>query len=152
MDLVVTGLSIARGVPIFGDVTCVSPISGQGLARAGATTIDGAIVRNARQENQSTYPEVDETGLGRLYCLGVEVFGRWGEDSLRLVGDLARERCRALPPAIALASRTALLRRWWGLLSITVQRAVSQSIARSTGADLTDNALEPPPGLADLPV
>jgi hypothetical protein len=152
MDIVATGTSFARGLPIFGDVTCVSPISGQGLARAGATPIDGAILRNARQENQNNYPEVDETGLGRLYSLGVELFGRWGEDSLRLVRDLARERCRALPPAIAQASRKALFLRWWRFLSVTVQRAVSQNIFRSTGTDLTENALEPPPALADQPV
>jgi hypothetical protein len=152
MDLVVSGLSVARGVALFCDVTVVSPITGRGAARSGASQVDGAMVRNARAQKQNTYPEIDETGLGKLFCLGVEVYGRWGEDSLKLVRDLARERCRTLPGAIARTSQAALLRRWWGLLSVSVQKAVSQSILRSAGPDLTETALEPPPGLADLPV
>jgi hypothetical protein len=151
MDLVVPGLSVARGVPLFCDITCVSPITGSGLARPGATTIDGAMLRNAREENSTTYPEVDESGLGRLYCLSVETFGRWGQDSLELVRDLAREHCRGLPAAVAQAGRTAFLRRWWGLLSVSAQRAAARCILRSAGADLADNALEAPPGFADLP-
>jgi hypothetical protein len=151
MDILTTGTSVARGLPIFGDITCVSPISGHGLARAGATTIDGVILHNARQENQNNYPEVDETGL-RLYCVDVEVFGRWREDSLPLVRDLARERYRTLPPAIAQASRTARLRRWRGLLIAKIQRTVSPNILRWAGSDLTESVLDPPPGLTDLPI
>jgi hypothetical protein len=107
------------------------------------------MVRNARLEKQSKFPEIDESGLGKLYCLGVEIFGRWGEDALSF---LARERRRTLPRAVARTSQAAVLRRWWGLPSVSVQKAVSQSIVRSMGPDLTETAREPPPGLADLPV
>ena len=36
-DLVVPGLSIARGLPLSCDVTCVAPLTGRGYARPGAT-------------------------------------------------------------------------------------------------------------------
>ena len=43
---------------------------------------DGALLERARQSNNDTYPEVEQYGLGRLCCLSVEVFGRWGRDPL----------------------------------------------------------------------
>ena len=56
----------------------------------------GALLEAARTDNDGIYPEVDQSGLGVLYCLGAEVFGRWGAQSVQLVPALARERCRGV--------------------------------------------------------
>ena len=144
---------MARGLPLFCDVTCLSPITGRGTARSGATRTDGALLRNATRDNQSTYAEVERAGLGRLCCLGVEVYGRWSSDSLWAVRQMARERSRGLPAGMRRGVQAALLRRWWGLLSIAVQRVVAACVLRPAGGgDLCTAALEPAPAVADLPV
>ena len=152
MDLVVPGLAVARGLPLFCDATCVTVISGNGMARSGATTRSGAILARAHDDNATTYPEVEASGMGRLCCLGVEVYGRWSADPLELIGRMARARTEGLPNGVGRTVQAALSRRWWGLLGVSVQRAVAQSVLRTAGADLAGCALEPPPGLADLPV
>ncbi len=98
------------------------------------------------------YREVVETGLGKLLCLGAEVFGRWGSDAVELVPALVREYTRGLPERVRLGAAGGLSRRWWGLLSIAVQRGVAAGVLRHAGGDFGESALEPPPGVADLPV
>ena len=71
LDLVVTGLGVARGLPLLCDVTCVSPVTGAGEARGGSLTIDGGAVQSAaRRCHQVDYPEVARSQAARLYCLG----------------------------------------------------------------------------------
>ena len=97
------------------------------------------------------YPEVRRSRAGRLYSLGVEVFGRWSSDAQRVVRDLARGCVRGLPLRVQLSTHTKLLRRWWGLLGLGVQRVVASSLLRDTGFDLDTTVLERPPLVADLP-
>ena len=59
------GLGVDRGLRLLCDVTCVTPITGRGFARPGATTINGAILRDATSDNVANYREVVETGLGK---------------------------------------------------------------------------------------
>ena len=56
-----------------------------------------------------------------------------------------------LPARVRLGTQTRLLRRWWGLLGLAVQRVVARSVLRGTGADLTEGLVERVPGVADLP-
>ena len=151
LDLLVTGLSVARGLPLFVDATCLSPITGTGFARSGCTTQNGALLDRAVRDNLLTYHEVEESGLGKLYSLGAEVFGRWCTDAVALVPQLLHERCRGLPQSVRVSLHAGLSRRWWGLLGVAVQRQVARAILRGPGYDLVEHALEPPPHLSDLP-
>ena len=152
MDLIVPGLNVSFGQPLFCDITCVSPITGRGFARPGCLLRDGGALRRAQRDNNRNYPEVVSSGLGRLCCLSVEVFGRWGDDCIELVPALARERVRGLPARVRRGAELALRRRWWGLLGLAVQHAVIQAVTRDEGEDLNDDLLERIPLLADLPV
>ena len=152
LDLVVPGLGVDRGLPLFCDVTCVTPITARGFARPGATTINGAMLRDATRDNVATYREVAESGLGSLLCLGCEVFGRWSDDVVRVVPAMAAERARGLPPLVRQGATQALAARWWGVLAVATQRLVARAVLRDAGADLVTTLLEDPPGLADLPV
>ena len=87
------------------------------------------------RSNNNTYREVIDSGLGRLCCLGVEVFGRWSEDPLQIVSALARERTRCLPIRVRRGVELALLQRWWGLLGVSVQRLVAITASRDSGED-----------------
>ena len=152
LDLVVNNLGVARGLPLLCDVTCVAPVTGAGQARAGSLTRDGGAVEAAARRCHTTdYPEVARSGTARLYSLGVETYGRWGRDSLNLVRSAARECVAGLPRRVRLGTQTRLLRRWWGLLGLAVQRAVAQTVLRSGGADLVEGVGERPPRVADLP-
>ena len=101
-------------------------------------------------ENDATYCEVRESGVGTLYCLGAEVFGRWGEQCTELVPALARERTRGLHPRVRRGTALLLQRRWWGILGIALQRGVAHILQYETGADLVRTQLEPATAIADL--
>ena len=99
-------------MPLFCDVTCATPITGRGFGRSGATTINGAILRDATRDNVANYREVVESGLGSLLCLGCEVFGRWAGDVVRIVPAMAAEKARGLPPLVRRGAMQALAARW----------------------------------------
>ena len=142
----------ASGLLLLYDVTCVAPVYGNGLAQSGASAIDDAVVAAAQRHcHEVDYPEVRDSRAGRLACLGVEVFGRWCADSLWVVRNLAQNCTRGLPRRVRLSTHGRLLRRWWGLLGLGVQRVVATSLLRDTGFDLPTSVMEPVPGVADLP-
>ena len=150
LDLVVPGLNIARGLPLFVDVTVLSPLTHAGRARSGTSNADGSLFRAATSENDHTYHEVTESGLGALYCLGAEVFGRFSEQAVKLLPELARERSRGLHPRLRRSTALGLLRRWSGILAVGLQRGVSHIVANDAGAHLARAQLEPCVALADL--
>ena len=152
LDLVVNGLGVERGLPLFCDVTCVSPVSARGFARPGTSTIDGALLRDAARDNDDTCSEALRTGLGKLLCLGCEVFGRWSGDAVRTVQAMAAEKARGLPAVVRRGAAQSHAARWWGLLTVATQQCVARAVLREAGADLATTLLEDPPGYADLPV
>eukprot|EP00973_Karenia_brevis_P003588 498039-Karenia_brevis.AAC.1 len=77
LDLVVPGLNVAQGRPLFCDTTVISPLSRNGQPRGGTSQGGRRLLEDAEADNNATYREVLESGLGALYCLGVEVYGRW---------------------------------------------------------------------------
>ena len=153
MDLVVPGLNVARGLPLFCDATILSPVSGNGLPRASTSNADGRLLEQAQRDNDHIYQEVLSTGLGVLLCLGCEVYGRWGDQCVKLVPELARERTRGLNPRVRRGTALALQHRWWAILGMAVQKSVAEMVANAdAGADLVSGWLEPSPDLCDLEV
>ena len=90
----------------------------------------------AERDNNHTYRPVLESGLGELYCLGHEVFGRWGRQAVKLLPLLARERARGMHPRLRRGTALSYLTRWSGLIAIGFQKAVATAVLRDTGADL----------------
>ena len=134
----------------FCDVTVLSPVSRNGQPRPGTSNRGGRLLEAANQDNLDTYRPVVDSGLGSLYCLGCEVYGRWGDPCIFLVDALARQRTRFLHPRLRRGTALALLHRWWGILSIALRKAVAQAIIRDNGEDLHTGLLEPVPGFGDL--
>ena len=152
LDLVVPGLNVARGLPLFCDVTVLSPLTGCGLARPGTSNAGGRLLEDATAANNSIYSEVVDSGLGALYSLGAEVYGRMCNQAVTLLPELARERCRGLHPRLRRGTALGLLHRWAGILSVGLQRGVAHIVANEFGADLVRTQLEPCIELADLAV
>ena len=82
LDLIVPGLNVYEGLPLFIDATVITPLTGTGLARSGTSNYSGGLLEDAERENNRNYHEVISSGLGKLLSLGCEVFGRWSNDSL----------------------------------------------------------------------
>ena len=148
----VSGLNVARGQPLFCDVTILSSHSRNGQARGGTSNQGGRLLEDANDQNNVNYSEVADTGLGSLYSLGSEVYGRWSASCVSLVPSLAREHSRGLHPRIRRGAALGFQNRWWGILSIALQKSVAQAVRRDTGEDIATVGLEPCPRLADLPV
>ena len=151
LDIIVAGLHVARGLPLFCDVTVVSPITTTGVARSGTSNRGGRLLEDAEASNNRTYREVTESGLGALYCLGSEVFGRWGAQAVNLIPALARERARDLHPRTKRGVALGLMHRWWGLLGLALQNAVAFAVLHEHG-DLPELPLEAPPPIDELAV
>ena len=83
------------------------------------------------------------SGVAHLCALGVEAFGRWSGEALDVVHRLVDERCAGLPRYVRAPSKQRLLRRWWGLLGMAVQRAVAQILVDDFGANLVPDLAEP---------
>ena len=151
LDLVVPGLNVHRGLPLFCDITVLSPLSGLGEPRSGTSNRGGSLLEQAERDNNETYNEVISSGLGGLLCLGCEVFGRWGSQCVQLVPVLAREKSRGLHPRIRRGVALSLQQRWWGILGIASQRAAANIVLNSNaGVDLYTSLLEPSVMVADL--
>ena len=66
LDLVVPGLNVARGVPLFCDITVISPISRNGAPRGGTSNRGGSLLDEAENATRSAPDR-----LGILAVLGV---------------------------------------------------------------------------------
>ena len=149
-DLVAPGLNTHSGLPLFCDVTILSPLSKQGKPRGGSSNRGGALFDRAQKDNNDTYHEVIDSGVGALLCLACETFGRFNDTSLELIESLAREMTRGLHFRIRVGLQKSLIRRWFALLSISLQTAVGNAILRHSGCDLPTTLLEPIPRASDL--
>ena len=98
LDIIAPGLNVAHGLPLFCDVTVINPVSRRGQPRPGTSNYGGRLLQIADNDNAQTYAPV--AGLGAIYCLGSEVYGRWGTAAVQLVRDLVRERSRLLHPRV----------------------------------------------------
>ena len=138
MDLITPGIDgIFGGVPLFVDVTIVSPLRGTGESMPGSAVRDGAAVQRAEDKNKhDDYPDVEESSTAQLLPLGVETYGRWNSQSLELVRQLAKKKSLQYPEILQSSVKHAYLARWWAMLSVGVQRLVGESILRPRESDL----------------
>ena len=63
--------------------------------------------------------------------LASEVGGRFSAEAVDLVRQLARHRASEQPPPLRRSFHVILWRRWWGMLSMAVQRAVACNLQGS---------------------
>ena len=153
MDIVAApgsrGAGARRGVALFCDVTVVCPLSGLGQARPGTTREAGHVLANTAAKKHRRYADV--AAMGGLVVLGCEVYGRWCAETISLVKELAKLKGREAPDFLRQSVTAALTRRWWGLASVGVQRAIGEALLCGKGADLlATTALSEGPGAVEL--
>ena len=147
MKYIAGGLSLYGGRTLVGDATLRSPLTAAGEVRWGADVRNGATFPTARADKRRTYPEFGrEAERIHFLVLASELGGRFSDEGRELVLRLAQEKSRNQPPALRGSLLQAYFRRWWGLLSIAVQRAVAQNLLGVVEL----GSLAPLPGLEEL--
>ena len=129
LDIVAGGLPLFGGKTIVGDATLRSPLSGAGVAHSGAANVDGSTFPPARRDKAHAYPELAVDGARhKILVLASEVGGRFSEECTDLVRQLLNLKCARASEGDQTLLRLAYARRWWGILSMAVQRAVSANL------------------------
>ena len=123
MDLVVSGLPLYGGRAIICDCTLRSPMSGAGVPRFHADTIEGASFSQARRDKHAKYPELLREDLQRVFLvLACEVGGRCSEECIDFLHCMSRHKSSLQAPALRKSFHLAYHRRWWSILSVAIQR------------------------------
>ena len=138
LEVAVDGLPLFGGAQLAIDATIVSAIRGDGSARRGASVEDGVALTAARRRKEHRYPElVGPRSRARLVVVGVEVQGRWSDETKLLVSQLARAKARQEPWLLRRRVEQAWRMRWGSLIACAVARAVALSLLElpRTGAD-----------------
>ena len=138
MNLVVADIpGIFKGKPLFIDATCVSPIHGNGRAMPQAGDHDGAVTDRKDQETrEKDYPDVEAHPSAQLLSLSVETYGRWGQQSLRLVRELSKFKGQNNSNALRTSVSQSYAKRWWTLLSVALQKYLADTLLQESGEDL----------------
>ena len=115
--------------PICGDATIVSPLHSDGTPYALTPDIDGASFLRAVAHKEATYPELARPNrYGELTVLACETGGRWHHRALTMVAKLIEAKTQTIVPLLRQAAALAYHRRWWGILSMALQRTVATSL------------------------
>ncbi|CAK8990588.1 Retrotransposable element SLACS 132 kDa protein (ORF2) [Includes: Reverse transcriptase] [Durusdinium trenchii] len=106
-----SGLLRARGGPleraaarIWGgnqlavDTTLLSPLTREGVPRQRGGTFAGTALGDARRRKEHTYPELLRSRRCKLVVLGLEVGGRWSEETASFIKLLAQHKARHAKP------------------------------------------------------
>ena len=146
LDVVARGLPLFGGRPLVVDATLRSPLTSAGFVRFAADLSDGATFRRARQDKEQKYPEL----LGQAHRLkfvvaACEVGGRCSDECVDLVRALVMHRAMQAAPALRGSVRACLARRYWGIISVAIQRAVAVSLLDAP--PLEEAHAYPPPTL-----
>ena len=99
---------VVDGLPLHGDTTLVCALHADGRTRRGAASQDGVALRAAKRKKVATHPEL--VGLhsrAKLVVLGVEVGGRWSDETRTFLSRLAKARARTEMPLMRRSAEQA---------------------------------------------
>ena len=77
MEVLACGLPLFHGAQLAIDVTLRSPLTAQGMACAGVTQTNGAVLYRARRDKERKYQELVAGNRCRLVVVALETGGRW---------------------------------------------------------------------------
>ena len=139
LEIVATGLPIARGAPVAIDATMVSPLHADGSPWNNSDVRPGVPFERAEEAKETTYPELLGHDAVKLITLAYEVGGRWSDESHDLV-------LLQLKQGVLLATfRQLHWCPWWALLSCAQQDALASTLVDDQELLLHGHdAVEPP--------
>ena len=155
----VFGLPTFGGLPICADATIVSPLSVEGVPHPGCTVDPDAVFDHAISAKHSKYHDLVASRRCKLLVLAAGTGGRWHDDCIRFVSDLARYRAASELPALQRSMQLAYQRRWWSLLSSALHKSIAAALDPSLDiaegsfpiATAIDVWVRDPPAVSALP-
>ena len=102
---------------------------------------DGAAALRAEKHNREVdYPDVEASPHAQLLSLGCETYGRWSDQAISLIKQLARSKSNSAPQYLKKSMEICYFNRWWSLLSVGVQYIMVESITRLSGGGSIDSS------------
>ena len=80
------------------------------------------------KKKQRTYPELLASARCRLVVMGMEVGGRWSQESAEFLRLLAQHKARSAPAPLQQATVTSLISRWSAMLAHAGTHAFAASL------------------------
>ena len=130
VEVVVTSLPLAHGVPAVVDATMVSPLHADGTPWPRTHLTGGHSFARARRHKETTYPELVDSPLVHLVVAGMEVGGRMSQEALQLIDVAAVHRAQSEPRALRRQAARAWRARWLTLLGVAGQDALAATLVQ----------------------
>ena len=113
-----------------------------------AADVDGAVLSAARNEKETTYPELASSARCRLVVVAIETGGRWSEEAVQFMWQLAQAKAQEAPLFLIQQAALAWERRWTRMLSTACASSFAASLVEprsrellcETGGDLPTTA------------
>ena len=113
LEVVVDGLPMHGGAQLAVDTILVCALHADGRPRRGAASQDRVALRAAKRKKIATYPElVDPHSRAKLVVLGVEVGGRWSDETRTFLSRLAKACAKTEMPLMRRRAEQAGRMRW----------------------------------------
>ena len=133
LEVVAVGLPLFQGAQLV-DTTAVSVLRRDGAPRRRVVSQDGAALDAARRRKERVYPELTgQLGHTRLVVLTCEVAGRWAEECVEFINQLAKAKARREPRYLRGRARQAWRQRWATLLACSAAKAFGLSLLERRG-------------------
>ena len=82
----------------------------------------------AAREKYDKYHDLVASNRCRFLVIAAGTGGRWSDDCVRLLRELARFRAESEPPLLRRSMELAFLRRWWSLLSVALHDSIAAAL------------------------
>jgi len=122
------GLPLFHGVPLMVDITMVSPLHADGTPLRGASATDGVAARGARARKEARYPELLRSEAAKLVVVACETGGRWGQEAVDFLRQLAVARARAAPPVLRRPAELGWFSRWSSIIAVAAQASLAATL------------------------
>ena len=98
---------------------------------------DGAVCSRATVDKERKYTELLAGDRCRLVVVALETGGRWGNEAIQFINDLAAARSREAPPVMRRSAFLAWKKRWSRMIGISCGRVFANSLAAVANAPNT---------------
>ena len=151
IEVLALGLPLHHVAQLAVDVTLRCALKANGEAHPNAAAEDGAICSRARADKERKYAELLAGDRCRLVVVALETGGRWSNEAIQFIDDLAAARAREAPPVMRRSAFLAWKRRWSRMIGISCARAFANSLAAVATAPHTLAGVDGEmPDMADL--
>ena len=134
VEVLASGVACFGGAQLAVDATLRSPLRCDGTPRPGADRIDGIVLAEAARDKRNRYPELATGGRCRLIVVALETGGRFGQEAMAMIRQMASARAQSAPRLLRQAAALAMERRWSRLIACSAARVVAQSLVQEKPA------------------